>query len=187
MEVQKEIWKQVVGYEGYYEVSSYGRVLSVYRVINGKHIGGILKPHTTNRGYYNVSFCKNGVCKNVQVHQIIAIAFLGHKQGGIHGIVVDHIDGNKKNNNVSNLQLITSRDNVSKGTKNKTGECIGSSWCARSRKWKAMVQHNRKKYIVGYFNTDTEASAAYAIALNNIKYDIMPDFFGKKQRRLRKL
>lgn len=128
-----EIWKDVTGYEGYYLVSNLGRVKSVRRKIqmNGSNQFGkcfstkdisekILKPCECN-GYYCVSLWKNHKMKLVRIHRLVAEAFLGKSE-----LTVNHIDGNKQNNNVNNLEYLTSAENtrhaIRTGLRNTTGE-----------------------------------------------------------------
>ena len=124
-----EVWKSVKDYEGIYEVSNYGNVKSLERMIN--HSSGklkmkikerILKPQKQGGGYFFVSLYKNNIYKRYPVHQLVAIEFLGYIKNKNNKIVVDHIDFNIKNNLLSNLQLITNRENVSRSKKSNTGE-----------------------------------------------------------------
>ena len=104
--MQKEIWKDVVSYEKHYQVSSYGRVKSLDRVnVRGHKIKGkMLNPAYDGRGYLMVGLSLNGNQKSRKVHQLVAEAFLNHVPNG-YGLLVDHIDNNKLNNNLSNLQV----------------------------------------------------------------------------------
>lgn len=128
-----EIWKDVADYEGYYSVSNLGRVKSVKREIqmNGSNQFGkcfntkyipekILKPCEYN-GYYCVSLWKNHKMKLVKIHRLVAEAFLGKSE-----LTVNHKDGNKQNNNVYNLEYLTSADNtrhaIRTGLRNSVGE-----------------------------------------------------------------
>jgi len=114
------IWKDVKGYEGSYEISSTGLVKSlkrletVGRLVNEK----ILKAGVNERGYKVVVLRKDNKSKTRKVHQLVAESFLNHKPCGLK-LVVDHIDNDKLNNNVENLQLLTNGENISKGYKTK--------------------------------------------------------------------
>ena len=101
-----EIWKPVKNYEGLYEVSSFGRIKSINY---GKE--KIRKFAVREKGYFNLSLSKNCIVKNRNVHQLVAEAFLNHKPCGMT-LVVNHIDFNKQNNNVSNLEIITNKENT---------------------------------------------------------------------------
>ena len=76
-----EIWKPIVGYEGWYEVSNYGRVRSVDRLVNSKNDslraskGHILKPTKKRNGYLVVSLMQNSTSKTIAIHKLVATAF----------------------------------------------------------------------------------------------------------------
>lgn len=155
-----EIWKKVNGFEEY-EISSFGRVKSLKY---GKE--KILKATVDGRGYFQVSLHKNGVGKNSKVHILVAIAFLNHVQDG--QTQVDHIkEGDKLNNNVDNLQLLTGRENVSKYHMKKTtsSKCVGVSWNERRQKWKSTIHIDGKNKHLGYFANEFDASVFYKNAL----------------------
>jgi hypothetical protein len=118
----EEIFKDVKGYEGLYQVSNLGRVKSLPKTwVSGNggfrsHYGKILKATKCSSGYYQVGLYKDGVSKKLRIHKLVAMAFFNHAPNG-YKIVVDHIDNNKENNRVDNLQLITNRENSSKDSR----------------------------------------------------------------------
>ena len=97
-----EIWRDIPGYEGLYQVSNLGNVKSAY--LKGK----LKKQRLNPNGYFGVNLSKDGKGKNANVHSLVAQAFLNHKPCGFK-IVVDHIDDNRKNNKLSNLRLTNQR------------------------------------------------------------------------------
>lgn len=101
-----EIWRPVVGYEGYYEVSNFGRVKS----LNYKRTGRpeILKPGNNGNGHLKVELSKDGKSKKFYVHRLVAQAFLEPVPGKDY---IDHIDGNPENNVVTNLRYCTKPEN----------------------------------------------------------------------------
>ena len=111
-----EIWKPVCGYEGLYEVSDLGNVRGVDRYIKTdiKHVtkrlqkGRALVQHKKKTGYFTVDLCKNGKVKTRTVHSIVADAFLPEDASRKY---INHIDGNKENNAVYNLERVTSSEN----------------------------------------------------------------------------
>lgn len=109
-----EIWKPVIGYEGLYEVSDYGRVRSIDREViysNGSrriHRGRLLKQKVAKNGYLQVGIWKDRKIRWVGVHRIVAETFIGPAPSGIH---VCHFDGNRPRNILENLRYATPREN----------------------------------------------------------------------------
>lgn len=169
----QEVWKPVVGYEGLYEVSDLGRVRSLPRKWvcgNGGvkyHDGKILKPHNNKCGYLIVSLYKNGE-KKIKIHKLVAEAFLNHKSDISNRLVIDHINNDKKDNRLSNLQIITNRENCSKDKKNKTSKYTGVCWARTYNKWQVQIRHNKKSIYIGRYDCEIEAKNAYISKLNEI-------------------
>lgn len=105
----EEEWRPVKGYEGLYEVSNMGRVKSLHA-----SQGRILKQGTSH-GYMLVNLCKDGICNMKQVHRLVATAFIRNPN---NYEVVNHKDGNKKNNTVDNLEWCTQRYNIRHACRN---------------------------------------------------------------------
>lgn len=110
----EEIWKDVVCYEGYYEVSNFGRIRTAphsRKGIQGEYIQKsiIRKPYLSKIGYPVLNLSKDGVIKTKYIHRLVAEAFIDNPQ---NLPVVNHKDGNKENNNVSNLEWVTQRNNI---------------------------------------------------------------------------
>tara|TARA_R100000781_G_scaffold113283_1_gene81466 strand:+ start:1200 stop:2006 length:807 start_codon:yes stop_codon:yes gene_type:complete len=170
--VQYEEWKDIPGYEGYYQCSSFGRVKSLRRFIKRTNhymeiSEKILKQQIPQR-YFCVGIKTNNLRKGYQVHQLVAMCFLGHKPNGFK-IVVDHKDNIKENNFVWNLQLTTNRHNASKDKEGGTSKYVGVSWNKRTKKWRAVIYHNGKETHLGLFDNEDTASEYYQNALKAIK------------------
>ena len=101
-----EQWKYIKEYDNKYAVSSYGRVKS-FKGITER----ILKPSKTHDGYEFVVMCKNNKTKPFRINRLVAIHFI---QNPNNFPQVDHIDGNKVNNHVENLQWMSAKDNTTK-------------------------------------------------------------------------
>lgn len=113
----KEEWKDVVGFEGFYQVSNLGRVRTVTREQwNGQswHLvkSLLIKPSVQNSGYLRVTLSVNGKKKYKTVHRLVAEAFLDIPEGN-EELIVNHKDEDKLNNNINNLEWVTIRENNS--------------------------------------------------------------------------
>lgn len=100
--MQKEIWKPVKGYEGFYEISNYGNVKNVQR-------GNLRKLLLNKDGYVEILLSKNGSVKSVRVHRLVAEAFIPNPDKKPE---VNHKDYNKSNNYIENLEWTTRKENV---------------------------------------------------------------------------
>ena len=122
MNYDNEQWEPIKGYEGLYEISNMGRVKSLSREVkvgrNGTRLVDerILSVFGGKIVYKLANLCKNGKIKSKAVHVLVAEAFLGHIPDG-HKMVVDHINGDKHDNRLENLQVISHAENVAKGMK----------------------------------------------------------------------
>lgn len=107
---QCDLWVPINGYEGLYEVSSAGVIRSLPRVDRfGRSIPGVvLKLYKHSSGYSSVGLCKCGVKTQYLVHRIVASNFIGQPP---EGFVANHINGNKKDNRVENLEWCSMADN----------------------------------------------------------------------------
>ena len=117
-----ELWKTVPGYEGYFQVSTHGRVKSLDRVViyksgRKRHVKSkILKQQTDRAGYKFVELNKDGKGKIYKVHRLVALAFLENPNNLPE---VNHKDEDKSNNFFKNLEWITCKNNCNYGTRNK--------------------------------------------------------------------
>ena len=103
------VWKPVVGYEGLYEVSNCGKVRSVEHYTNGHHLmAKELKP-TMSQRYLYVKLYKNAKPRTIRLHRIVAEAFVPNP---MHKPQVNHINGNRLDNSVGNLEWCTSSENL---------------------------------------------------------------------------
>lgn len=105
-----EIWKDIKGYEGLYQVSSLGRVRSLDRLVvykNGKkclHKGKLLIGTDNGRGYLIVNLRKDGVRKSFLIHRLVAEAFIPNPD---NKLTVDHMNRNRADNRMDNLRWAT--------------------------------------------------------------------------------
>lgn len=103
-----EIWKDIEGYEGRYQISNYGRVKSFVRTER------LLNPRNRGNGYPSVHLSKDGEAKEYFVHRLVAEAFLPNPN---NYPIVNHIDSNKANSNVNNLEWTTEKGNMQHASK----------------------------------------------------------------------
>lgn len=117
----EEIWKDVVGYEGLYQVSNLGRVKSCKKLIIRKNKGNfilkekIMKNSVTGYGYYMVNLYKNGKYTHFLVHRLVALAFIPNP---LNKPCINHIDAVKTNNKTNNLEWVTYGENNLHALKN---------------------------------------------------------------------
>lgn len=110
-----KIWKDIEGYEGLYQVNQFGEVKSLPKQIGLGYMTKekILKPRLQNSGYLTVNLSKDGKGLNKTVHRLVAEAFIPNPEELPE---IDHIDGDKTNNMVENLQWISHVENNRKKT-----------------------------------------------------------------------
>ena len=107
--LEQELWLPISGYEGYYEVSSLGRIKSLERKVynphgNGNVVEKILRQHIDNHGYKKVGLNKNGVNKLYNVHRLVAIAFLPNPN---NYPCINHKNEDRCDNRIDNLEWCT--------------------------------------------------------------------------------
>ena len=107
MQSYKEIWKDVPGYEGHYQVSNLGRVKSLPRTFFGRTYRGKILSPTIARNYHHVLFSVNSNKKTLKVHRLVALAFLGESD-----LQVNHKNGIKTDNRLENLEYCTQSENM---------------------------------------------------------------------------
>lgn len=104
-----EEWKDVVGYKGFYQVSNLGRLRSLDRESSGKRYKGKIISSKYRSGYIVDTLCKDGIKRKCRRHRLVAEAFIPNPEGKPE---VNHIDGNKTNNQIGNLEWATHRENT---------------------------------------------------------------------------
>jgi len=163
--MNNEIWKDIFGFEEFYQISNLGRVKSLERIVPFGIKGSvrnvkerILKPSTDDMGYFHVRLCMDNKYKLYKIHQLVAIHFLNHTPDGFN-MVCDHINNNKKDNRVENIQLITHRENISKGKKRKSGNFIGATF--DRGKWVSRIHIDGVYKYLGRYDNPIDAVNAY--------------------------
>ena len=153
-----EIWKDITGYSGIYQVSNTGKVKSLHARW-GKE-GKILKPPKNTSGYEQVYLCSNGGVKAKYVHHLVCEVFIGPR---LDRMEIDHIDRNKTNNCVNNLRYVTR--SMNHGNRSKTGESTsrykGVYYSTEKEKYQATIKRDGKRKSIGYYRSEKEAALAY--------------------------
>ena len=147
----EEKWKAVVGYEGLYEISSFGRVKSLNRLDSiGRVVEETIKAqHIGTTGYLSLTLSREGKKKTKAVHQLVAESFLGHTPDNYNG-VVNHIDNTKTNNRLDNLEVVSSRYNTQYS---KPTEGVYE----RRNKFEVYIRIDGKKTYLGSYTSKEEA------------------------------
>lgn len=156
-----EIYKDIKGFEGIYQVSNLGNVRRVYKKKQGF---GILNPVNHSGGYSRLKLRNKGNDKDVYIHRLVAEAFITG-----HGNQVNHIDGNKKNNSSDNLEWCNSNENVShyKNTLDKSSKFTGVYFVKSRNKFSSRIMISGKRKHLGNFNCETRAHLEYLRALKD--------------------
>lgn len=124
-----EIWKDIEDYEGLYQISNLGRVKSLERKIKRRNDRiqtvkeRILKLNLDKEGYHTVKLHKEGKGKNFKVHRLVALAFISNPDNKLE---VNHIDGIKTDNKVTNLEWNTRNENMQHAVDNGLHDQKGS-------------------------------------------------------------
>lgn len=162
----EEIWKDIKGYEGLYQVSNLGNVKSInhYNKFGEKTIlykGKVLKQQIIKtNGYLSVNLSKNGKTKKFLVHRLVAEAFITNSN---NYLVINHIDENKLNNSLDNLEWCTYLYN------NNYGEHSEKISTTRSKnKNKKVYQYDLKGNLIKIFNNSMEAKKIMGYKNNSI-------------------
>jgi len=153
--MDKEIWKDIEDYEGYYQVSNLGRVKSII-----KRKEKILKACEDPNGYYIVTLYKDSIKKSFSVHRLVIVAFIKNE---FDLPQVDHIDRNKLNNNLDNLRWVSYSEN-----NRNTNHCDiasskynGVSWHKLRKNWRVQIGVNKKQIHLGCFYNEILAALKF--------------------------
>lgn len=167
-----EKWRDIPTWEGFYQVSTCGRVKSLTRTsiiktqfkeYQRQKLGQILSLRLGTTGYPMVTLSANNRRETQPIHKLVAVTFLNHIPCG-HKEVVDHIDGNPKNNHISNLRLISNRENTS--TKTSASGITGVKLVPSGR-YQARAYKKGKVVYLGTYNSAQEAEKAYRDCIQN--------------------
>ncbi len=174
----KEEWKSIEGHEGLYKINNSGHVISLAKEWTAGNGGTCKKKDTVLKekglkgkddyGYYTL--CKEGKRKNHTTHTLVFDHFGVGKRNG-RKLQIDHIDDDKTNNRIDNLQLLTPRENVSKAIQKtqKPSKYVGVYWHSRDKKWGTQIWFNDKRIYLGLFKKEEDAYNEYQRALKEFE------------------
>lgn len=158
----EEIWKDIQGYEGLYQISNFGRVKSLPKFRNNG-TGGfiskekILKTEENNRGYVRVQIKNNGKAKRFFVHRLVAFSFIPNPE---NKPCVNHLDCNPLNNRADNLEWCTFQENTDymvKLERNKRTYLWNKRRNEKNKKnWKPVVQMDHRGSVIKKYRNITE-------------------------------
>lgn len=159
-----EIWKDIKGYEGLYQVSNLGNVRSVKRNCNQRYglrevKERILKTGKTKKGYLIVVLSKEQTTKSHAVHTLVANAFIPNVNNYPQ---INHIDENKENNNVNNLEWCTNKYNCNYGTRTIR---------QKQKVSKPVLQYDLKGNFIKKWGSISEAAKNLKMCITCISYN----------------
>lgn len=128
-----EVWKDIPGYEGLYQVSNLGKI---------RRDGRVKKPHMDRGGYLTIWLSKHSKMKCLKIHRLVAIAFIPNPEGKK---TVNHIDGNKQNNCVHNLEWATHSENIIHANNTGLRKVTDAQRLAASRNGRKTCDKNRPR------------------------------------------
>lgn len=157
-----ERYKEIPNTKGRYFASNYGNIKSFTKYENGL----VLSPRTDKANYQMVNLWMDGKRKTYRVHILVCLAWVGATPKGKN---IDHIDGNKQNNNLENLQWLTARQNVVKAqTLSKKSNFPTGISRQPPNSYRAMIRHGKEKYHLGSSKDLSVCVALYEKALDQI-------------------
>lgn len=160
--MNRELWRWITDYEGLYLISNHGRVMSVPKTIRRSdnsmrsYDGQVLKQNHDTNGYPIVVLSNNGRQKTFKVHRLVACAFI---ENPLHLSQVNHIDENKDNNCVDNLEWCENKYNSNYGTRNKRVSAALS---------KRVIMLDTNKRIIEEYNSTLEAELHTGVQCSHI-------------------
>lgn len=148
-----EMWDDIEGYLGMYEVSSNGRVRNM-------RTARVLKPSVDPLGYRRVTLFRDCIGKTHKVHRLVANVFVSNPGNKSK---VDHIDGDPSNNSIMNLRYATTAENCRNRRKavNTSSRCKGVCWDRKANKWRAYIRIGGRLMHIGCFIDEVAAARAY--------------------------
>jgi hypothetical protein len=157
MNSKEEIWKDIIGYEGLYQVSSLGRVKSLNGFLETKK--GVIKPRkerilcqsTKKNGYKTIMFSLMSKQKRYYIHRLVAIAFIPNKENKLQ---VNHINGIKDDNCIENLEWCTFFENTKHAMDNNLIKKGEQAYCSKLTEKKVLAIRRLYKINPNFHKTN---------------------------------
>jgi len=164
-QANKEKWKPIAGYEGYYEVSNFGRVKSLSRIVPRSDsgyltVGERILKYGKARGYKKIVLTRKGKSITTTVHRLLALMFIPNPKNKAQ---VNHKDGNKQNNSLDNLEWVSCSENAQHAydTGLRKAPTHAKDW----------ITHKRAKKILTHLhkgNTIKSTSIKFKISISSV-------------------
>ena len=158
-----EEFRDIVGYEGLYQISNFGRVKSLSRYVKCRYGSFrllkeiILIPRLNDRGYLYINLYKNHIKKTHKIHQLVVKRFICEYNIKTH--VAEHKDNNRLNNKLTNLRIVSQRDNMNNLiNQSKYGSGVVKTI---NSKFISRIEINGKRVHLGIYVDNTKASQKY--------------------------
>lgn len=157
----EEIWKDIKGYEGLYQISNLGRVKSLERRVpfgdSYRSYPEKIKSQEIIKGYKRVNLYKKGKLKKFLVHRLVASSFINEQDGSMQ---VNHINGVTTDNRLDNLEWTTIKENANHKTTVLMKKPRGV-YRTSENKWNAQIVFNQKNIALGTFANKSDAYKAF--------------------------
>lgn len=144
-----EKFKEIPSFEGLYSISDLGNVKNL-------KTGQIMKTHDNGKGYLKVRLTKDKKYFSFYVHRLVLLTFIGSEEGK----VVDHINGVRNDNHLSNLRYLSNRDNTVRGGKKNCKSSLRGV-AKDGERFRSTITIEGKRYFLGRFDTEQEAHETY--------------------------
>lgn len=158
--MNREQWLPIEGYVGFYAISDHGHVMSMNYHRTG--LPGLLAPRKAN-GYLAVQLSRDGITRPYTIHRLVTAAFIGTRPAGAH---INHRDGDKHNNALSNLEYCTPAENTQHAWRNGLHRKLLGEAHQNSKLTAAQVREIKGLLAKG--KTHTEIAAQFGVSRSNI-------------------
>lgn len=177
--MENEIWKDVIGYEGKYQVSDFGNAKSLNYKRTGKE--RILKLAKTH-GYPTICLWEKGKPKMRSIHSLVAESFIDANYRS-KKLVVNHKNFKRDDNRLSNLEVVTTRENTNQKHLKSSSKYTGVCWNKKNKKWESCISIKGHSKHLGNFNSEKEASEYYEAALDCAKNGRVDEIKTKERKK----